>query len=300
MLLKFYIIYSFIWFQNHFSKYTLEVTTFISKVSLISSKPWSSRACILQDPCWGMKSWLCHFWCPCLWFLKMSFSKWSCSHLSYCQLLPLAFPSCWLSWPKAGWEAGLWVLCLGLHQQYSLHHPCLRHRALAEEGGRCWDWGDLPLLKPSGLVCKNMVTFWHCRAQHSDAQTLLQPWAVRDMPELMQQVSSTLQGKDKSDCQPSAPSKAWLCFVPKSIAICIQWNKLHYTCLFLKRTSELLFISIWLPFYVFHLYFFLPAFVLHTLKWMARPHFIKMVAKVTNGTVWPNKGCGTHPEHSGH
>lgn len=35
MLLKFYIIYSFIWFQNHFAKYTLEVTTFISNVSNI-------------------------------------------------------------------------------------------------------------------------------------------------------------------------------------------------------------------------------------------------------------------------
>lgn len=49
--------------------------------------------------------------------------------------------------------------------------------------------------------------------------------------------------------QCSSQSLALTCFVPKSTAICIQWNKLHYTCLFLKRTSELLFITIWLPFY---------------------------------------------------
>lgn len=198
--------------------------------------------------CWGVKSWLCHLWCLCLWFLKMSFSKWSCSHLRY--LLPASATCFPQLLAKLAQSLELWILCLGLHQQCNLHPPCLRHRPLAEEGARCWEWGDLSLPKPSGLVYKDMGSFRHCRAQHSDAQTLLQLWlwetclshaASQQHPAGERQVSWL-------PAQCSSQSLASTCFVPKSTAICIQWNKLHYT-LFLKRTSELLFISIWLSFY---------------------------------------------------
>lgn len=48
----------------------------------------------------------------------------------------------------------------------------------------------------------------------------------------------------------------------------------------------------------FHLYFFLSAFVLHTLKRMANTCSVKIAAKATNDTFWPKKGRGKHSAYS--
>lgn len=140
----------------------------------MSFKPWSPRVCTLQaGEEWSLGS--VTFDVPAHGFQRAALvngvaATWGI----YCHLLPLAAPRCWLSWPKAGWEFGLWILCLGLHQQCNLHpaawdtDPWQRSEPDAESEGIC------PCQNHQDLSTRTWGHFGI--AGLSDAQTLLQLW----------------------------------------------------------------------------------------------------------------------------
>lgn len=190
-------------------------------------KPWSSWVCTLQAagrvltlsitfevPAYGFHRWHLANEVAAIWDV-----------ISSCHLLCLAADSAGPKAGMAGWDVHphLGFLCSGLHQQSD---------SLASDADHWQRWGtdaeseDLPLLKPSGLICKSTMPFWHCRAQRSSAQTRSQLWATRDMPELMQQIG----GSSAEDRRVS-----WL---PVQLSICCTHS--------LALTSLVLYSKVWL------------------------------------------------------